>query len=1051
KCRCHEHKILKILSFFANNFARTQKMKKQTKLCLTLIWIVLSYAFGICLFTTGFLLKRIVVEKNSSCKVDFSSHNDVSKNGSCWMAQSYSKAVLIVIDALRFDFMKYNASLQLNSLLPYQNRMKTVHKLLHKYPYNSKLYKFIADPPTTTMQRLKGLTTVDNGILKRLLPELRRRDSDLLIAHFLGVDHCGHKYGPNHQAMGDKLDQMDEMIRSVVAELDEDTILFVLGDHGMTRTGDHGGDSNDEVDAALFIYSPSKITTSPYTNKELTISQIDLVPTISLLLGSAIPYSNLGTIVEDLFNHNPKSTGSSSRINQLFHVVKALRLNAYQIETYLQTYANLSSELPYKKFAELQTSFNSLENEFQSLVTRISHQTGTEQKYIKEFEIIRKGYVDYLQGCKEMCRDVWAKFDVHAMLLGIILVCGAIAISIYMFKTDMYGTMDFKPIYILMAMSIWMIIFFTFHAFNKTMTSIFIASLIFECSVILIVGYILYAITKDQSTTDVKSTKVKHSFENIFASLCVAFYCLGSFSNSFVVYEDSVVTYLAQTMTWVYFMKISSNVIRKSLKVKDSNSKKHKIELKKMLSSPVVITLILTLGCCICLKLAGYFRACREEQSICEPSYFLQSISSLPSNMNQYKNLRYILSVCSVGGLVLGCRSWLRHYGNMNGFSPAVLCVSYGLPLSAICVSLYWALQGLPEKLLDKLPGWQVTLLPRIVYTLTLTSLGVLYLKPLLIYVRHRDTQTDPGLPLSNTDEDLVPKMFNHLKTNWKTHLTTHNHNRESNKIPEDTFQVTEKPPPMVYGLATVYSSVLLFLTTIAAVLCVMLLRDGLAPSITLTVLSMVLFLELHSCKEQSDTSVTGRRHFVTWSCVSTWGLLSTCFFYTTGHQATVTTLQWGAAWTGFHGDITNHTIPAILLTINTFASQILFTIGLSLILFWPYVRGHVIHAFQTQKEAKITDKGEFTANEDTDALHVGAFKLVLGYSLFHGIKLLSTMCTAAVLRRHLMVWKIFAPRYVYEGASFLLISTLLIIMFGFIQRLDTKVTEWVETLEKKN
>ena len=37
--------------------------------------------------------------------------------------------------------------------------------------------------------------------------------------------------------------------------MDEETILFVMGDHGMTRSGDHGGDSKDEVMAGLFAYS----------------------------------------------------------------------------------------------------------------------------------------------------------------------------------------------------------------------------------------------------------------------------------------------------------------------------------------------------------------------------------------------------------------------------------------------------------------------------------------------------------------------------------------------------------------------------------------------------------------------------------------------------------------------------------------------------------------------------------------------------------------------------------------------------------------------------
>lgn len=49
--------------------------------------------------------------------------------------------------------------------------------------------------------------------------------------------------------------------RSVIEALDNDTVLFVMGDHGMTRTGDHGGDSDDEVDAALFVYSPKPVAT----------------------------------------------------------------------------------------------------------------------------------------------------------------------------------------------------------------------------------------------------------------------------------------------------------------------------------------------------------------------------------------------------------------------------------------------------------------------------------------------------------------------------------------------------------------------------------------------------------------------------------------------------------------------------------------------------------------------------------------------------------------------------------------------------------------------
>ena len=41
----------------------------------------------------------------------------------------------------------------------------------------------------------------------------------------------------------------------VVPLVDNDTILFIFGDHGMTSTGDHGGETDMETSAALIVYS----------------------------------------------------------------------------------------------------------------------------------------------------------------------------------------------------------------------------------------------------------------------------------------------------------------------------------------------------------------------------------------------------------------------------------------------------------------------------------------------------------------------------------------------------------------------------------------------------------------------------------------------------------------------------------------------------------------------------------------------------------------------------------------------------------------------------
>lgn len=109
------------------------------------------------------------------------------------------------------------------------------------------------------------LHTVDNGVLEVLLPLLnasatplmfrgpnqqesydktmnrsvignmtsRGKDWKLFVGHFLGVDHVGHHHHSEHAEMPLKLRQLDEVLKSVIASIPNDTILIVIGDHGV--------------------------------------------------------------------------------------------------------------------------------------------------------------------------------------------------------------------------------------------------------------------------------------------------------------------------------------------------------------------------------------------------------------------------------------------------------------------------------------------------------------------------------------------------------------------------------------------------------------------------------------------------------------------------------------------------------------------------------------------------------------------------------------------------------------------------------------------------
>lgn len=79
-------------------------------------------------------------------------------------------------------------------------------------------------------EKRKILWTLIAGVV---LPDTANGNWDVLIGHMLGVDHVGHRHGPDHPAMRAKLDEVDEVIKKIItilqeSELAKDTALFVM-------------------------------------------------------------------------------------------------------------------------------------------------------------------------------------------------------------------------------------------------------------------------------------------------------------------------------------------------------------------------------------------------------------------------------------------------------------------------------------------------------------------------------------------------------------------------------------------------------------------------------------------------------------------------------------------------------------------------------------------------------------------------------------------------------------------------------------------------------
>lgn len=124
--------------------------------------------------------------------------------------------------------------------------------------------------------------------------------------------------GAHSPHMHTKQQEMDSIVHKVYRSIQTNahlnkTLLVLLGDHGMNDVGEHGGNSVEELSTALLFISPHLQALPPIPDRDATkkkadsiyqyfspVHQLDIVPTISGLLGLPVPRDNLGSFIPNL-------------------------------------------------------------------------------------------------------------------------------------------------------------------------------------------------------------------------------------------------------------------------------------------------------------------------------------------------------------------------------------------------------------------------------------------------------------------------------------------------------------------------------------------------------------------------------------------------------------------------------------------------------------------------------------------------------------------------------------------------------------------------------
>ena len=230
---------------------------------------------------------------------------------------------------------------------------------------------------------------------------------------------------------------------------------------------------------------------------------MDIVPTLALLFGIPIPYSNLGSVILDLvYPHH------LNKDSELEFYCDALYLNVKQIWRYLLSY-NAELAFPREDFHRLNLQSEKITLAYETL------------KHSNPQEFIHMSQ-SFLAETKEMCRAIWAKFDLKFITIGLAIFFGALLLH----TASLVLGNPFPA---------WTIVVGIIGA----VTSLLFQSDVLAAVVSLIpIGMLLLVVRKLKHLPDL--------------TLLVPLILAGSYtSNSFVVQEPYVVMYLTQSIIWV--------------------------------------------------------------------------------------------------------------------------------------------------------------------------------------------------------------------------------------------------------------------------------------------------------------------------------------------------------------------------------------------------------------------------------------------------------------------------------------------------------------------
>lgn len=905
----------------------------------------------------------------------------------CWHPKTFKKAVIIIIDALRYDFtVPFIPSKDEPVPRYYHNNFPFLHETAVQNPEKAFLLPFIADPPTSTLQRLKGLTagnlptfidigsnfagqaaeednilvqlkhqgkrivhlgddtwhslfpgyfdsnlthaydsfnvwdlhTVDNGVIEHVFPLLEEQmtsEWDVVIGHFLGVDHAGHRYGPDHPAMAEKLRQMNRVMWQLTQALDDETVLVVMGDHGMDPKGDHGGESDDEVEATLWMYSngphfgrlSKEDAQPPATAKIRPVEQIDLVSTLSLLLGLPVPFNNLGKPIAEAFL---KSTPASKSDHDNLAKVNGLVFD--QMQRYQKKYTE------FREFNEEQ-HLSDLE---------IKSKDKNSPSFNDPFSSWHKKTVS-------MYRQLWANFDLTNMAVGIAILLLGLFTTVkfaYLSLPSSDQSLLSTLLYITAGAITGVVLSIPglLSSFSLTQASSATGPLSFATF-----GSLLGAlIAKFNKIWNVKRY-AQFSFWTWLAIFFTVSQSAGFASNSYMIHEDTILAFLLGTFG--AFSLISS--ARQSVEVDKVLGVYHSI-----------LFIILT-------RAASFSRLCREEQMPgCRSTFYASQTSSTSSTWQ--------LAIPCLVAIILPEIIKAFYKGTASYVGSATFWIGFCLRIGLSLVALYWILDAA-----DNEEWFAEQISSGMLKTVSITIARCVFAI---------------AVPVGITTFIWAKPCIDISILN----------------LPSPTASTESKPHVTVLGYANSFGT-RYFLIVPAFVLAVIVLLPPMGQfSIFICTWQILSLMEI---LDTNSLIISSRAQPYIGPVVL--AMLGSYHFFKTGHQATLSSIQWNAAFVPLR--TIRYPWSPMLIILNNFGPQLICAAAVPLTVLWK------------RPVSKLGLNGYWSDITQACVAHL----------LYYATIQAATTMWAGHLRRHLMLYRVFMPRFLMASGVLLIVDFMLLVV----------------------